>query len=304
MASGSSLPVKDQGFYLDSSTAAEPPRFSYSKHLLHKLWVNKLSMFSLLILLLFLILALFPNHLILIDPGKTNMSQAVHAPSVHNPFGSDRLGRDMFSRVIYATRVSLILPCTSVFFGLFIGGFLGMISGYLGGWTDTLISRTLDLIFGLPILLFAIVVVAFLGAGVVNAILAMTIIFIPLFARMVRGSVLTVRNNEYVEATIALGSSQNRVLFAHILPNIFAPILVQAMMQIASAILIEASVSFLGLGTTSENPSWGRMLYDNSSILELAPWASIFPGLAIALVIVSFNLIADALRDALDVTLY
>jgi peptide/nickel transport system permease protein len=298
-----SLPVNTQALPLDPFTLVEAPRFSYTEQLLRKLRRNKLSMVSLAMLLLFLVVVLLPNQLFLSDPGKTNMSQAIHAPSLSFPFGTDRLGRDMFSRVIYATRVSLILPVTSVFFGLLIGGFLGMISGYSGGWRDTLISRVLDLIFGLPILLFAIVVVAFLGAGVINAILAMTIIFSPLFARMVRGSVLAVKNNDYIEATIALGGSHNRVLFVHILRNIFPPILVQAMMQIASAILIEASVSFLGLGTTSENPSWGRMLYDNSSILQLAPWASIFPGLAIVLVIVSFNLIADALRDAMDVAL-
>lgn len=303
MPKGPSLPVKAQVLTLDPSMAVEFARFSYTKRLLHKLWRKKLTMYCLLLMLLFLILALFPNQLILYDPGRTNVSQAMQAPSLKNPFGTDRLGRDMFSRIIYATRVSLVLPFTSVFFGLLIGGFLGMVSGYLGGWKDILISSVLDLVFGLPILLFVIVVVAFLGSGVTNAILAMTIIFTPLFARMVRGSVLAVKNNEYTASTIALGGSRSRVLFVHILPNIFPPILVQAMMQISSAILIEASISFLGLGTTSENPSWGRMLYDSSSVLQLAPWASILPGLAIVLVIVAFNIIADALRDAVDVML-
>jgi peptide/nickel transport system permease protein len=294
----------DTHILVEKSGVIEPSRFSNASRLLRKLGRNTFAVCSLLILFVFLIAAIFPNQLILVDPGKTNISQAVNPPSLKTPFGTDRLGRDMFSRVIYATRVSLILPIASVFFGLLVGGVLGMISGYLGGWKDALISRLLDLIFGLPILLFAIVVVAFLGAGAANAILAITIIFIPLFARMVRGSVLAIKNNKYIESTIALGGSHGRIMLVHILPNVFSPILVQAMMQIASAILIEASVSFLGLGTSAENPSWGRMLFDNSSILQIAPWASIFPGLAIVFVIVAFNLIADSMRDALDVTLY
>jgi peptide/nickel transport system permease protein len=261
---------------------------------------NKVGIASMAILLAFVLVALFAKQLELQDPLTTNVAHALQAPSFEYPFGTDRLGRDGYSRVVGAARVSLVLPVASVLLGLLFGGALGLIAGYLEGWWDVLISRAMDIILGLPILIFAIVVVAFLGPGANNTILAITVIFIPLFARVTQAPVLAEKNNEYVIAATAVGVGRSRILLRHILPNIISPVLVMATLQMASAILIEASISFLGLGTTPDDPSWGRMLYDNYPLLETAPWASIFPGLAIVLVVIAFNLVGDAVRDALD----
>jgi peptide/nickel transport system permease protein len=270
---------------------------------LRQLLRNKLGVAGIAVLLFFIVVALFAKQLELRDPLETDVAHAVQPPSLQQPFGTDRLGRDVYSRVVAAARVSLVLPVISVLLGLSFGGTLGLISGYLEGWWDILISRAMDIILGLPILVFAIVVVAFLGPGVNNTILAITVIFIPLFARVTQAPVLAEKNREYVIAATSIGAGRAWIVLRHILPNIISPVLIMGTLQMASAILIEASISFLGLGTTPDDPSWGRMLFDNYPLLERAPWASIFPGLAIVLVVIAFNFVGDAVRDALDPTL-
>lgn len=270
---------------------------------LRQLLRNKLGVAGFAVLLVFIAVALFAKQLELRDPLATDVARAVQPPGLQQPFGTDRLGRDVYSRVVAAARVSLVLPVMSVILGLLFGGTLGLISGYLEGWWDILISRAMDIILGLPVLVFAVVVVAFLGPGATNTILAITVIFIPLFARVTQAPVLAEKNREYVIAATSIGAGRAWIVLRHILPNIMSPVLIMGSLQMASAILVEASISFLGLGTTPDDPSWGRMLYDNYPLLERAPWASIFPGLAIVLVVIAFNFVGDAIRDALDPTL-
>ena len=234
------------------------------------------------------------------DPISQSMDALLEAPSLKHPFGTDELGRDVYARVLYGTRISLQVGLISVGIGMTVGVILGLIAGYFGGLLDNLIMRVIDAMLAFPMLVLALAITAALGANLRNAMIAIGIVGIPTYARLVRGQVLSVREREFVEAARALGAGHGRIMLLHILPNVTAPIIVQASLMIATAILSEASLSFLGLGVQPPTPSWGSMLNDGKNYLEMAPWMAIFPGMAIFLVVLGFNLLGDAVRDALD----
>lgn len=222
-------------------------------------------------------------------------------PSATHPFGTDKLGRDVFSRVVYGTRVSLQVGIVAVAISIVIGLALGALSAYYGGWWDTLIMRLADVFFAFPYILFAIALIAVLGKDYINVFIAIGILGWPTIARVVRSSIFSVKENEYVDAARALGASDIRILFRHILPNSIAPIIVYGTMSIGGAILSEAALSFLGMGVQPPTPSWGLMLSDARALMFRAPWMMIWPGFAILTTVLAFVLMGDGLRDALDV---
>jgi ABC-type dipeptide/oligopeptide/nickel transport system permease subunit len=234
------------------------------------------------------------------DPIANNLQAREQPPSSYYLFGTDRFGRDVFSRVIYGSRISLLVALASVAISTLVGVPLGLAGGYFGGWVDNLIGRVMDVFFSFPALLLAIGVAAMLGPSLNNAIIAIGVVYAPWFGRVVRGPVLVERNKEYVEAARVLGAPAPRILLLHVLPNVLSPLIVQATLTFSFAILIEASLSFLGLGTQPPQPSWGAMLQESRTFLETAPWMSIFPGLAIMLAVLAFNLLGDGVRDVLD----
>jgi peptide/nickel transport system permease protein len=222
-------------------------------------------------------------------------------PSLDHPFGTDNLFRDVFSRTVVSSRVSLGVGFTAVIFATLVGAALGIFSGYLGGWVDILVSRLLDVIIGMPPLIFAIFMLTVFERNFVNVSMTIGIIFMPTTARIVRSSVLSIRNLQYIEAAQAVGNTPPRIMWRHVLPNVFAPIIVVASIQIGNAILTEAALSFLGLGiATDAQPSWGKMLQDSRSVWQQSWWMSVIPGGAISLAVLAFNLFGDALRDVLD----
>ena len=225
----------------------------------------------------------------------------LHAPSLDHPFGTDNLFRDVFSRTIVSSRVSLGVGFTAVFLATIVGAALGIFSGYLGGWVDISVSRVLDVIIGMPPLIFAIFMLTVFERNFMNVSMTIAIIYMPTTARIVRSSVLSIRNLQYIEAAQAVGNTPPRIMWRHVLPNVFAPIIVVASIQIGNAILTEAALSFLGLGiATDAQPSWGKMLQDSRSVWQQSWWMSVIPGGAISLAVLAFNLFGDALRDVLD----
>jgi peptide/nickel transport system permease protein len=261
---------------------------------------NRLVLVGLIIIIILVFVALFPGMVAPREPDALNMKAALRPPGLEVPFGTDRYGRDILSRVIYGTRVSLGVAFSSVAMALVIGSILGLISGYFGGIWDILISRVMDVIFSFPMLLLAIALAAMMGPGTENAIRAITIVNIPFFARVVRGSTLAVRQLEYVQAAQLVGARHRRILTRHVFPNVVSPLIVQASVTIAYAILTEASLSYLGLGTEILTPTWGNILNEGRTYLQQAPWISIFSGMAIMVAVLAFNLVGDGLRDALD----
>ena len=252
------------------------------------------------IVLLLGLLAVFGHALAPFDPLMMDFSARFAPPSWTHPFGTDDFGRDLFSRVLYGARVSVQVAFIAVSLSGVVGVTLGVLAGYLGGWVDELIMRVMDVIFAFPAVLLAITVMAILGRGVENAMIAIAIVYAPIFARVTRGAVIAVRDREFVTAARALGQSHARIMFAHVLPNALSPIIVQTSLSLAFAILAEAALSFFGLGTQPPDPSWGRMLSEGRGFLGQAPWMGIFPGLAIMLSVLGFNLLGDGLRDVLD----
>ena len=252
------------------------------------------------IVLLLVLLAVFGRALAPFDPLMMDFTARFAPPSWTHPFGTDDFGRDLFSRVLYGARVSVQVAFIAVSLSGVVGVTLGVLAGYLGGWVDELIMRVMDVIFAFPAVLLAITVMAILGRGVENAMIAIAIVYAPIFARVTRGAVIAVRDREFVTAARALGQRQLRIMFAHVLPNALGPIIVQTSLSLAFAILAEAALSFFGLGTQPPDPSWGRMLAEGRGFLGQAPWMGIFPGLAIMLSVLGFNLLGDGLRDVLD----
>ena len=234
------------------------------------------------------------------NPVQYSPADRLQGPSLQHLLGTDLYGRDTFSRVVYGARVSLAVSAIAVTIALLIGGTLGAISGFRLGWFDSLIMRLTDVLLAFPAILLAIALLAFLGGGFWNLTLAIAIVYTAPFARVARAAVLRVRKEAFVEATRALGASAPRILWRHIIPNAFAPLIVEVTLRLAYAILSEASLSYLGLGTPPPDPAWGQMIADGRRTLELAPWASIGPGLAIMVTVLGFNLLGDGLRDILD----
>jgi peptide/nickel transport system permease protein len=258
------------------------------------------AMFGLGVVLFFVVLALFAPWLAPHDPVATSWSAVRAAPSAAHWFGADELGRDVLSRIIWGTRASLLAGVVSVSVSLALGVPIGMLAGYVGRWVDAIISRITDAMLACPFLILAIALAAFLGPSLTNAMIAIGISATPVFIRLTRAQVLNAKAEDYVEAARALGNPHYRIALRHIFPNIVAPLIVQATLAIAAAIIAEASLSFLGLGQQPPAPSWGSMLNTARNYVDQAPWMAIWPGVSIFLLVLSFNLLGDGLRDALD----
>jgi len=270
---------------------------------LRRLRTNRLTLIGTTLTLLIMAAALLANRIAPYDPTALNARHRLEAPSSDFRFGTDRLGRDVLSRVVHGARSSLGIAAASVAVSLVLGSLLGLLGGYFGGGLDLIIGRIMDVLFSFPALLLAIAIAAMLGPSVRNAALAIAVDYTPLFARVIRGPVISERHRDYVQAARVIGASHPAIIYRHILPNIVSPIIIQASAALSAAILIEAALSYVGLGTQPPTPSWGTMLSEGRTFLETAPWMSIFPGLAIALTVLAFNLLGDGLRDAFDPTL-
>jgi peptide/nickel transport system permease protein len=233
-------------------------------------------------------------------PEETHPNWKLYAPNEYFLFGTDEFGRDILSRIIFGARISLEVGLISVSVALLIGASLGLISGFFGGWIDGVSMRCMDVLFAFPAILLAIGIMAVLGTGIANAMLAIGIVYAPSFARLARASVLSLKELEFVQAARVLGLGELRILARHVIPNVLSPMIVQVSFSLSTAILTEASLSFLGLGTPPSVPSWGSMLSSSRRYVELDPWPAIFPGLAIMLLVLGFNLFGDGLRDVLD----
>jgi peptide/nickel transport system permease protein len=277
-----------------------PRETSPARRALKRLARRRGAMVGLALVLFFVALALLAPWISPFDPLATSWSAVRKAPSAAHWFGTDEIGRDVLSRVAWGARASLLAGVVSVCISLAIGVPIGLAAGYLGRWTDMLISRVTDAMLACPFLILAIALAAFLGPSLTNAMIAIGIAATPAFIRLTRAQVLSVKVEDYVEAARAVGNSHLRIVLRHILPNVVPPLIVQATLAIAAAVIAEASLSFLGLGQQPPAPSWGSMLNVAKNYVENAPWMAVWPGLSIFLLVLSFNLLGDGLRDALD----
>ena len=271
-----------------------------TKRFFRKFFRHRLVVTGSVIILVLAIVAVFGRQLAPYDPTGMDFGARLAPPSWAHPFGTDEFGRDVLSRVLYGAAVSFQVAFVAVGISGSVGVALGLLAGYTGRWIDEAIMRFMDVLFAFPAVLLAITVMAILGRGVTNAMIAIAIVYIPIFARVTRGAVISVRGKEYVTAAQALGQNNGKIMWTHILPNSLGPIIVQTSLSLAFAILAEAALSFFGLGTQPPDPSWGRMLSEGRSFLQQAPWMGIFPGLAIMVSVMGFNFLGDGLRDILD----
>lgn len=281
---------------LVGEAAAESPAARAWRRLLQR----KGAVVGLCVIALFIVAAIFAQLIAPYDPIMQSWTAVRKAPSLAHIFGTDDVGRDIFSRVIYGTRASLFAGVISVGIALSVGIPLGLIAGYRGGFIDALLSRITDAMLACPFIILAIALAAFLGPSLGNAMIAIGITTTPIFVRLTRGQVMAVKVEEYIEAARVVGNPRWRIALVHILPNVLPALLVQATLSIAAAIIAEAALSFLGLGQQPPYPSWGSMLNAAQRFLTNAPWMAVWPGLAIFLSVLSFNLVGDGLRDALD----
>nr|WP_209006385.1 ABC transporter permease [Stappia sp. 28M-7] len=265
-----------------------------------KLKRNKSALFGFLLVAFFVGIAVLAPILPIADPAATSWSAIRKPPSELYWLGSDEIGRDILSRMIWGAQASLLAGVVSVLIAVVVGVPFGLLAGYFGGWTDQIISRITDALLATPFLILAIALAAFLGPSLTNAMIAIGLSATPIFIRLTRGQVLSVKTEDYVEGARAVGLSDVAIMSRYILPNVFAPVLVQATLTVATAIIAEASLSFLGLGQQPPDPSWGSMLNVAKNFMTQAPWMAWWPGAAIFLVVLGFNLLGDGLRDALD----
>jgi peptide/nickel transport system permease protein len=278
------------------------------KNIAHNYWIQTLgklksqplAITGIVIIILFLFTAVFADLIAPYSPAETNLEISLQSPSAHHIFGCDDLGRDIFSRIIFGARISLKVAIVVMFFSMIIGTLLGIISGYFGGWIDEIIMRLTDIMMAFPGILLAIALMAVLGQSLNNVILALVLVNWKSFARLARAETLREKELEYIAAAKLLGFSKTRIMFLHILPNVVNPLIVNATLGMASVILAEAGLSFLGLGTPPDVPSWGAMLNEGRNYIFSAPHLTIFPGLAIMFAVIGFVFIGDSLRDVLD----
>ncbi|MED4071744.1 nickel transporter permease [Priestia endophytica] len=282
----------------------EPPIVEETSSVFREGWrsfkKNKLALAGGTIVLFFILLAIFAPVIAPEGVNEQKLQERLQAPSSEHWFGTDDFGRDVFSRVLHGAKTSLWVGFFSVMGSIIIGSFLGIVAGYYGRIADAIISRIFDILLAFPSILLAIGIVAVLGPSLQNALIAIAVINIPNFGRLIRSRVLSVKEEEYILAAKAIGMSDHRILFHHVLPNSITPIIVQGTLAVATAIIEAAALGFLGLGAQPPNAEWGRMLADSKQYLIQAPWTMIFPGVAIMLVVLGFNLLGDGLRDALD----
>ncbi|TMJ57136.1 MAG: ABC transporter permease [Alphaproteobacteria bacterium] len=274
----------------------EPPWLRAVRRLVKR----RAAMIGLGVVVFFILIAAAAPLVSPYDPLATSWTAVRKAPSAAHLFGTDEIGRDVLARIIWGSRASLLAGLVSVMLALAVGVPIGLVSGYVGGALDALVMRIIDAMLAIPFLILAIALAAFLGPSLSNAMIAIGITQMPIFARLTRGQVLSVKHEDYIEAAHAIGNPQYRVVLRHIFPNIVPPLLVQATLATAAAIIAEASLSFLGLGQQPPDPSWGSMLNTAKNFMAQAPWMAIWPGLAIFSLVLSLNLFGDGLRDALD----
>jgi peptide/nickel transport system permease protein len=258
------------------------------------------AMLGLFFVVFFIVLAVFAPYIAPYDPVATSWSAVRKPPSAEFWFGTDEIGRDVLSRVVWGARASRLAGLVSVCISMALGVPIGLLAAYVGGWTDGLISRFTDSMLAVPFLILAIALAAFLGPSLTNAMIAIGVSATPVFIRLTRAQVLAVKVEDYIEAARAVGNPHWRIALRHILPNVLPPLIVQSTLAIAAAVIAEASLSFLGLGQQPPAPSWGSMLNTAKNFVDQAPWMAIWPGLSIFLLVLSFNLLGDGLRDALD----
>ena len=276
------------------------PPISQRAILLRTFKNNKTSAVGLFMSITIVLIALFAPWISPYDPIAQDMNIQHAPPGWEHPFGTDSYGRDQFSRILWGARVSLVVGTLSVLFAMAAGIPLGMIGGYTGGRIDNLVNRFIDMFMSFPIVILGLLVLAIMGPGLIKIVIAIALAITPRIARLARGSTLAIKGKEFIEAARAIGQSNIKIMFIHILPNILGELLVMGTLWVATAIIVEASLSFIGLGVRPPTPSWGAMIREGLDQLTNAPWLSFFPGLAIFLSVFSFNLIADGLRDISD----
>lgn len=273
---------------------------SQIKEVWRSLTRNKGALIALGIILFLAFIAIFRDFLMPYDPNYSDMSKTFQSPNGEHWFGTDQLGRDIFSRIIYGTRISLSVGLIAVTFALSIGTVLGSIAGYFGGKTDAIIMRCMDMMLAVPSILLAITFMAALGKGIDKAIIAIGLVSIPEYARIVRGAILSIKQSDYVQAAKVIGNKDGAIIFRHILPNVLSSLIVRATLGISTAVLDTAALGFLGLGVQPPIAEWGDMLGRSRGFIFSAPYTLVFPGMAISLTVLAFNMLGDGLRDALD----
>jgi len=272
----------------------------FDRKALHAFKQNKTALIGLVLLLLIVVCAVLANVLAPYDIRVQNLTERHQPPSLKYWMGTDDFGRDVFSRILVGSRVSLMVGISSITAAMILGVMLGVYSGLKGGWIDQVLTKVIDALMTFPSLILGILVVSAMGPGVENATLAIAVAFVPRFARVARGPTLVLKENEFIMAARACGATDARIIFRHIIPNLVGEIVVMASLWMSTAIIIESSLSFLGLGVQPPAPSWGMMIKTGVDSIRLAPWLAVFPGIAISLAVLAFNLLGDGLRDLLD----
>ena len=265
-----------------------------------QIYQSKSAFVGFIIVIIVLLLIVFGSFLYGYSPTKMNISEALRPPSRAHLFGTDSMGRDVFTRIVYGTRISLLISFSGIFLAALLGVIFGMISGYYGGWVDDLLMRICDFFFAFPSYVLALFLMVILGFGITNVMFAITLVYFPIFARLMRGMTLLIKAEQFVEANITLGMSDFKIMFVEVLPNGLSPIIVQGTIGIAFAVVLEAGLSFLGLGVQPSTPSLGIILADGKEYLRMAPWIVGMTGVMISVMLLGFNLLGDGFRDYLD----
>lgn len=290
----------EQASVVETKKPIAPKRRSQWAEVWRRLKKNRMAMFGLIVIAIIIFTAIFADVIAPYSFRTQNLRRIAEGPSLDHLLGTDELGRDILSRIIHGTRVSLQVGFVAVSISVFIGGFLGAISGYYGGRLDNIVMRIMDVLLAIPSILLAIAIVSVFGGSLVNVMIAVGISSIPVYARIVKASVISIKEQEFIEAAKAIGAKDFRIIFKHVLPNSMAPIIVQGTLGVANAILSAAGLSFIGLGVQPPIPEWGAMLSGGRMFIRNSPHIATFPGVAIMITIFALNLLGDGLRDALD----